>query len=116
MTHDTPRRWRQAGLLALTACLVGQQGDAHGLTLLDEPTCADYVMNFDGNLADTQNRKWLLGFLSGMAAHSRRDAFKGIPPYTIYHQVYIYCKEYDDVPLSESAEAYFYRITRDIGG
>lgn len=102
--------------LATITAFTSLSTTAQALTLLDEPSCMEFVMNFDGSLADTNNKKWLLGFLSGMAAHSRRDAFRNVLPHTIYHRVYLYCKEYDDAPLNEAAEAYFNSVTRDVGG
>ncbi len=102
--------------LITVAAFITSSGTANALTLLDAPTCMEFVTNFDGSLADTNNKKWLLGFLSGMVSHSGRDALRNVLPYTIYHHVYIYCKQYDDAPLNEAAEAFFNRVTREIGG
>ena len=86
------------------------------VTTLEAPSCMEYVMNFGGNLDSAKNKKWLLGFLSGMAYSSGRDGLKNKQDFTIYHLVYDYCKSNEDVSLDEAADAIFIRMTREVGG
>ena len=99
----------------IITALAGLPGKSDALTLPDEPSCTEYVTNFDGSLADAQNKKWLLGFLSGLALNSGSDAVRGTDIFTIYHRVFIYCKEYPDAPLNEAAEAFFNRSATTLG-
>ncbi len=88
----------------------------NAVTTLEAPSCMEYTMNFGANFDDSKNKKWLLGFISGMAYSSGRDALKNNRDFTIYHLVYDYCKLYEDVSLDEAADAIFNRMTREIGG
>ena len=105
--------------VTVAAAITGAYLSANAATLAtmkEVPSCMEFVMNYDGSIADVNNKKWLLGFLSGMAFNTGRDVLKNQTDTAIYHRVFIYCKQYPDAELYEAAEAFFNRSTREIGG
>lgn len=85
---------------------------AKAVTLIDSPSCMEFLRDFNNNTYDTINKNWLLGFLSGMAYTSGRDVLKNTNYSMIYHSVHIYCKEYPDASLDEAAESFFEKLEK----
>ncbi len=77
------------------------------------PSCEQWLSQYNkNNTWDLNNKNWLVGFLSGMAFAGQKKILWGVNDTSIFHAVYVHCKENPDETIDFAAEVFYSELEK----
>lgn len=96
------------GIAALLTC-----ASASALTVRGSRSCGNWVQDRTlGDHAGLPSRLWLLGYLSGVVAHSGKDVLKNADNASIYLWMDNYCKANPLSDISDGGSVLFLELVK----